>query len=367
MEAARIENLNAVLEQHGYGQPVLIGKGSFSRVYRIRDRAGHFWACRVSEATGRWQQECINWKEISHPLFPAYREQWTEGTYGYLIIEFWEGMDLQEFLRRRKRLSPEQAAVIVGQLTEGLQYLHERSHPFLYRDLKPENIMLQNFYYETTEEPIQVVILDFDLSWHKGATELTVALGAMSQGFMAPEQVQENEHYKRNTAVDVYSIGMLAYFILVGKNPAPYQHQFRNYEVDMEEMLTKRYKNSWRCLPSFLKETIYNATLHEPERRASLASFIYNMKVALDIVLADEIEYSNPLLLREIAYRIENNGKYEIKDFGRELIMKQEATGKSITMNLTQCGKRAVIKVHLEKMRMGQDLRAPKYLENAIN
>lgn len=64
-------------------------------------------------------------------------------------------------------------------------------------------------------------ILDFDLSWHKGATELTVALGAMSQGFKAPEQVDEDDNLTRNTAVDVYSIGMLSYYVLTGKNPMP--------------------------------------------------------------------------------------------------------------------------------------------------
>ena len=77
------------------------------------------------------------------PLFPAYREHWTDGEWGYLVMEFWDGCDLRKMLDRRGRLSPGQAARIALQITEGLQYLHERPHPFLYRDLKPENIRIR--------------------------------------------------------------------------------------------------------------------------------------------------------------------------------------------------------------------------------
>ena len=135
--------IRGILEAHGYEEPVFIGEGSFAKVYRVRDKAGYFWACRVSEYSGQWEQECRNWQEIRHPLFPAYREHWTQDGMGYLIIEFWDGMDLRKMLDRRGRLSPVTALNVTLQITEGLQYLHEREHPFLYRDLKPENIRIR--------------------------------------------------------------------------------------------------------------------------------------------------------------------------------------------------------------------------------
>lgn len=129
--------VRGVLEAHGYEEPIFIGEGSFAKVYRVRDKEGCFWACRVSEYSGQWERECRNWQEIRHPLFPVYREQWTQDGMGYLIIEFWDGMDLRKMLDRRGRLSPVTALNVTLQITEGLQYLHEREHPFLYRDLKP--------------------------------------------------------------------------------------------------------------------------------------------------------------------------------------------------------------------------------------
>ena len=151
--------VRGVLEEHGYEEPVFIGEGSFAKVYRIRDEEGCFWACRVSEYSGQWERECRNWQEIRHPLFPMYREHWTQDGMGYLIIEFWDGMDLRKMLDRRGRLSPVTALNVTLQITEGLQYLHEREHPFLYRDLKPENIRIR--------ENGRAGILDLGCLWNR--------------------------------------------------------------------------------------------------------------------------------------------------------------------------------------------------------
>ena len=135
--------MERILVWHGYHSPVSVGEGSFSQVYRVTDSNGGFRACRVSDVTEQWQRECENWQEIRHPLFPGYVEHWTEGGKGYLIMEFWDGMDLRKMLERRGRLTPGHAAWITDQIAEGIQYLHERQHPFLYRDLKPENIRIR--------------------------------------------------------------------------------------------------------------------------------------------------------------------------------------------------------------------------------
>lgn len=39
--------VRGVLEAHGYEEPIFIGEGSFAKVYRVRDKEGCFWACRV--------------------------------------------------------------------------------------------------------------------------------------------------------------------------------------------------------------------------------------------------------------------------------------------------------------------------------
>ena len=194
-DSGRWQMVRGVLEAHGYEEPIFIGEGSFAKVYRVKDKEGCFWACRVSEYSGQWERECRNWQEIRHPLFPVYREHWTQDGMGYLIIEFWDGMDLRKMLDRRGRLSPVTALNVTLQITEGLQYLHEREHPFLYRDLKPENIRIR--------ENGRAGILDLGCLWNRE----DAWSGAGNYSYSAPEQFARGELPGEES--DVYAVGRL--------------------------------------------------------------------------------------------------------------------------------------------------------------
>ncbi len=109
-------------------------------------------------------------------------------------MEFWDGCDLRKMLDRRGRLSPGQAARIALQITEGLQYLHERPHPFLYRDLKPEIsasawMAERGFWIGMSVEPGE--------DWS----------GAGNRSFSAPEQFVPGEIPGEES--DVYAVGRL--------------------------------------------------------------------------------------------------------------------------------------------------------------
>ena len=170
----------------------------------MTDSSGGFRACRVSDVTEQWQRECENWQEIRHPLFPGYVEHWTEGGKGYLIMEFWDGMDLRKMLERRGRLTPGHAAWIADQIAEGIQYLHERQHPFLYRDLKPENIRIR--------VNGRVGILDLGCLWNREEKWS----GAGNYSYSAPEQFRQGEIPGEES--DVYAMGKLLEVMLGEKN-----------------------------------------------------------------------------------------------------------------------------------------------------
>ena len=204
--------MERILVWHGYHSPVSVGEGSFSQVYRVTDSSGGFRACRVSDVTEQWQRECENWQEIRHPLFPGYVEHWTEGGKGYLIMEFWDGMDLRKMLERRGRLTPGHAAWIADQIAEGIQYLHERQHPFLYRDLKPDNVMIDSVG--------TVKIIDFGATRVAGLEEVDTPieqinlLGAAL--YAAPEYFLGERGTQRS---DLYSLGVALFEMLAGKAP----------------------------------------------------------------------------------------------------------------------------------------------------
>ncbi len=130
----------------------------------------------------------------------------------FLVMEFVDGCDLGELIRRRGPLRVGDACEIIRQATVGLD--HIASHGLVHRDLKPTNLLL-------TAEGV-VKILDLGLArfvtLDRKADELT-QLGQClgTPDYMAPEQ------WENSTAVDIaadlYSLGCTLFYLIVGRVP----------------------------------------------------------------------------------------------------------------------------------------------------
>ena len=359
---------------YGYDIKGSVGRGAFGNVYEVYDKDGNKYALKILLPEVKDKVQYLSCFRRGIRSMKILKDKHVEGMVkiyssyevpACIVMDYVEGVTLRRAVDDHLLKSLNKKLEVILSIAYIIHKAHGLEECILHRDLKPENVMLQDFYYENSEDAIPVVILDFDLSWHKGAKELTVALGAMSQGFMAPEQVEENERYKRNTAVDVYSIGMLSYYVLTCINPAPYQHRFTLYEEELIKYIKKNYRTHWKCLPTFLAEVIKKATLHDPAERSSLEGFIFNMKAALNMVISNEISNTHALLLRELAYQIDDSGEVKVDDFGRKLILTQLALGKEVKLELKQQRADIVVWVQIKKVRQGHDERNPKYLESS--
>lgn len=363
---------------HGFRLEKAIGRGAFGNVYEAYNDKNEKYAVKILLPEVKDKVKYLSCFRRGIRSMKMLKEHNVEGMvkihYSYevpacIIMDYVEGCTLRDAIDKKLLSSLHKKIEVLKKISEIMYKSHNLQECILHRDLKPENIMLEDFYVEDDSDELKVVILDFDLSWHKGATELTVVLGAMSQGFMAPEQVEENEAYTRNTAVDVYSIGMISYYILTGKNPAPNQHRFIHFESDLIKDIKNNYRIEWRCLAQFLAETIVKATLQESTKRLSLEAYMANINIALDMVLSNEIVNTHPLLLRELASCIDNDGDLEILEYGRVIIVKTNALGKSVRFELNQRNKVVLVQVEIKKLRKGDENRnnTGKYLENAKN
>ena len=267
MEQRITENMGRSLKEHGYRDPVFVGKGSFAKVYRVRDEKRDFQACKISKVTEQWEQECRNSREICHPLFPAYREHWTDGEWGYLVMEFWDGCDLRKMLDMRGRLSPGQAARIALQITEGLQYLHERPHPFLYRDLKPENIML--------DRSGNIYLIDFGAALFAGEK----LSGYGTKNYASKKQAKTEE--RADIYFDIYSLGKTMESLLKATDAvqkiiekclidddAKRYHNIRQIQADFERILRicRMKKGFMVVIAVFCIQNLWNQIQREEQR-----------------------------------------------------------------------------------------------------
>ncbi len=126
----------------------------------------------------------------------------------YLAMEYISGNSLQEELRKRGPLPPEEVARIGREIALGLAAAHERG--LVHRDIKPANILLE-------EGTGRVKITDFGLARAMDDGQLTrEGTIAGTPEFMAPEQA-------RGAAVDhradLFSLGSVLYAMASGRSP----------------------------------------------------------------------------------------------------------------------------------------------------
>lgn len=364
---------------HGYLLKRPVGKGAFGNVYEAYNDAGDRFAVKILLPEVKDEVRYLSCFRRGIRSMKILKEHNVEGMVkihssyevpACIVMDFVDGVTIRDAIDKKLLQSFHKKLVVLKRIAQIIHKSHNLDECILHRDLKPENVILKDFYGEFDDDIPEVVILDFDLSWHKGATELTVALGKMSQGFMAPEQTDERENCTRNTAVDVFSIGMITYYILTGKNPVPNQHCFSDFKNELIKDIKDNYRRiNWKCLPQLLAETVVKATMQEASKRLSLDAYLANIDLALNMFLANDISSTNSFLLRELVVQIDDDNNYEVADFGREISLVTHALGKKIHMQLAQRYNDILLQVQIEKSRMGNENRTKteKYLENAKN
>ncbi len=137
----------------------------------------------------------------------------------YLVMEFLEGISLEQKVNRDGPLPAAEAISIFQQVSAALSHAHDCN--VIHRDLKPDNIMLSR---NGSDGGTIVHIVDF------GIAKVITAPGATPSGdgltrngallgtpiYMSPEQALTEVVDCRS---DIYSLGCVMYFALTGKPP----------------------------------------------------------------------------------------------------------------------------------------------------
>jgi serine/threonine-protein kinase PpkA len=129
----------------------------------------------------------------------------TSGEHAYMVMEFFEGGDLNKRLDG-KALRSDDALGLFRQLMYALGDIHEKG--ILHRDLKPQNLMFRS--------DGSLAIVDFGIAKHVDSVDRTShgeILG--TPRYMSPEQVQGRALDLRT---DIYSAGVLLYQMLTGEH-----------------------------------------------------------------------------------------------------------------------------------------------------
>jgi len=214
--ASRMEghSLGAKIKIPGFRILRLIGEGGMARVY-LASREGDDEPLVVkilrrevlsnTTALQRFMEEYALVQRLESRHVARIYDHGNSGEYAYLVMEFFEGGDLNKRLSGAA-LDAGESMRIFRELMFALGDIHEKG--ILHRDLKPQNLM---FRHDGT-----LAILDFGIAKHIDAIDKTrhgEVLG--TPRYMSPEQVQGRALDLRT---DIYSAGVLLYQMLTGRH-----------------------------------------------------------------------------------------------------------------------------------------------------
>ncbi|XP_038195146.1 sperm motility kinase 2B-like [Arvicola amphibius] len=188
-----------------------IGQGGYAKVKLAYHRlTGTPVAVKVLHKKKLWcnpvMSEVDIMMKINHPNIISLLQVIESATRIYLVMELAEGQQLYHYIRKAGHLQEEEARGIFRQILSAVSYCHELG--IVHRDLKPDNIML--------DRNGKVKIIDFGLSTQvKPGQRLNFHCGTYSFG--APELLRGK--FYDGTKIDVWSLGVVLYFMVVGKVP----------------------------------------------------------------------------------------------------------------------------------------------------
>lgn len=157
----------------------------------------------------RFESEAMAVAPIHHPNLVSVIAIGEADGIRFIAMEYVQGTNLRDHLRKRGRLEVGACANIVRKVASALQRAADDG--IVHRDVKPENVLLT--------KKGQVKVADFGLARvlgqeHHGVTKTGMTLGTPL--YMSPEQVQGKPADHRS---DIYSLGVMAHTMLTGQPP----------------------------------------------------------------------------------------------------------------------------------------------------
>jgi len=191
-----------------------LGRGGMATVFKA-ERDGELRALKrprgeVSDDPQyleRFLREAEIGRTLHHPnVIRVYDRGEVDGR-PYFTMELIEGETLSARLKRDGALPLREAARVVMQIAEALDYAHSKG--VVHRDLKPSNIM--------TDGTGELRVMDFGIARARRFEGLTVT-GAFlgSPDYAAPEAIDGRNVEARS---DLYSLGVIFYELLCGRRP----------------------------------------------------------------------------------------------------------------------------------------------------
>lgn len=203
----------------------------------------------------KFREEIVPIAQLSNENIATLLDFGVRGPYIYYTTEWIQGTTLRALVARDKKLSVVKSLLIARDVARGLAHAHRKR--VVHGDLDPDNIVVSGE---------RVVITDFGPT--KVIAEIT-SDGLTSIGlagnfeFAAPEQCKGDP---ATPATDIYSLGVLLYFMLAGRVPFSADNPYALIQAHLEkppDPLGKIRKD----VPAQVERVMFRMLAKDPARR----------------------------------------------------------------------------------------------------
>jgi len=195
----------------------LIGEGAMGSVYEAHDtsldrtvaiKVLHPEIAGEGNTVERFNREARAAARVSHPNVTHIYFVGPDDDVRYFAMEHVPGPTLSEYVERYGPLDVDEAIDVLVQAAEGLRAAHRAG--VIHRDVKPSNLKLP--------PDGMVKITDFGLSKQLSGDMDMTGEGRIlgTPRFMSPEQCRGE---KTDHRTDIYSLGLVGWFLLTGRPP----------------------------------------------------------------------------------------------------------------------------------------------------
>jgi len=256
---------------HRYIRGKMLGKGGFAKVYLCTSLdTNRTYAVKIvpkanlvkTRARQKLQAEIKIHRSLKHKHVCEYKHFFEDKTNCYILLELCQNQSMNELIKRRKRLTEPEVKYYLSQLLNSVQYMHKLN--VIHRDLKLGNLFL--------DKHLRVKVGDFGL-----ATKLTESGEKRkticgTPNYIAPEVIEgDKEKRGHSFEVDVWSMGVICFTLLVGKPP----YESKDVKSTYQRILRNEYSfPSHIPLSQHVRDLIASMLQTRPDKRPSLETIV---------------------------------------------------------------------------------------------
>lgn len=204
----------------------------------------------------------------------------------YIILEYCNGGDLKTYMdnyiaNKGSCFNEKIIQHILRQIINGLSCLHRNK--IIHHDIKLENILL-NFKNGNNILESEVKISDFGLAKFKDQNSIKKIGGTPL--YMDPKQFEEEESIEKEY-VDIWSLGILTYYLFTGKHP------FYKEGFGLPELVSAINKGIYTLKSTVSKQlaSFLNSCLQiDPSKRLTIDELTYHEFISRDFEYFDSVQ-----------------------------------------------------------------------------